>query len=149
MYEEYEPSEELKTIIKPACDKAKVAMLSAGQFKAGQWGVGATDYENTRPLKLRLDWELDAETVKERGPVSDHVLELMYGMVATDMDDLLQNGDKDNPSDPLLRVADGSKKTGKKLVGLDIVEQHLVVVFVERKDVYEYTLYLNAVPEWE
>lgn len=144
---EYTPTEELKTVIEPACDKARKELEGAGFFKSGQCHAGYTDWENITPIRLRLDWELDAHAVKEN-PLAENVLRLMYTQVAADLDDLFQNGDTDSVTDPLMKTADGSRKTGKKLVGLDIAEQHLMVVFVRRKDSYEYTLYLNIVPEW-
>jgi hypothetical protein len=143
--EQYDPTEELKTVIEPACEKARGELEF---FKSGQYHSGYTDWENTSPVRLRLDWEIEASAVGS-DPVADHILRLMYTQVAADLDDLFQNGDRETVTgDPLMSAADGSRKTGKKLVGLEFAEQSLIVVFVTRKDSYEYTLFVNLVPEW-
>lgn len=143
---EYEPSEELKTVIMPAIDRARERIQNVREWRPGYWheGPNVTDCVIYR---ARLDWEIEDSAVNDA--LADNALREMYVMAAGDLDDVLQNGDRSRPNDPLLSLLDGSKKRGKKLKSFDVVEQTLWVQHVEKKKTYEYTLWVNFTAEWE
>lgn len=146
---EYEPTAELTTVIMPAIDKARELMLGTPKNQRGLYYVGPSTAEaDAKIVRLRLDWEIADDAMEENGEVDNAVLRLLYGQVAGDLDDLLENGDQDLVGDPLLKTVNGSRKRGKKLTALELVEQNLLVRHSERKEATEYTLYVNIVPEW-
>jgi len=63
--------------------------------------------------KLRLDWELSTETLEdnlEGEALEDHIARMMATQAGNDLEDFAINGDTAS-SDPLLKVADGWRKT--------------------------------------
>lgn len=146
---DYEPTEELATIIMPEVNKARERMLDTPKNQRGYYYVGPETEENDgKRYSLRLDWEIADEAMKEDKDLDDKVLRILYGQVAGDLDDLLENGDFDLVGDPLLRTLNGSRKRGKKLSALTILGQNLLVEHKEKKKATEYTLYVSIVPEW-
>lgn len=63
--------------------------------------------------KLRLDWELSAESLEdnlEGEALEDHVARLMANAAANDLEDLAINGNVNNTDDALLKSFDGWRK---------------------------------------
>lgn len=63
--------------------------------------------------KLRLDWELSAESLEdnlEGEALEDHVARLMANAAANDLEDLAINGNVENTEDALLKSFDGWRK---------------------------------------
>lgn len=95
--------------------------------------------------RLRLDWEFSDAAVANQ----DTIIDLMVDQLTTDLEDLIENGDVDNGSDPLLKSIDGSKKRGKQPVDIDIFEAVLFSEHFEKKRVTHFTTYLLMHVEWE
>lgn len=92
--------------------------------------------------RLRLDWELAIPKPSEEALTSTDIVYLMTEFLKTDLEELIQNGDVDNSSDPLLKTIDGSKKRGKEPIAIDIFGAHLFWETKPRKGTTEYALYI-------
>ena len=95
--------------------------------------------------RLRLDWELSTK-VRASPEVTSR---LMLDTIKDDLLDLIENGDRDNLQDALLKTIDGSKKLGKEPRNIDIFSAQLFWEYKERNGMVEYTLYLLMAVQWE
>ena len=80
-------------------------------------------------VKLRLDWELSAESLEdnlEGEALEDHIARLMAAQAANDIEDLAINGDTTLSGDPLLKSFDGWRK--RLLSGAHVLDNAAAVI---------------------
>lgn len=122
------------------------------------------DYQNTEGVPFgkmfRLDFEISAESASlgDEHPVfrefkafdgQSAIAKMLLMQVETDLQDVVENGDMENYSDPLLKVMDGIvKHGGAEPTRVVIREARCFWEYNEKKDTREYTLYLNVYTEW-
>lgn len=97
-------------------------------------------------VNLRLDWEWNKGS---QAPEYKRVWPLMAQQVYRDLTDLIENGDHDKVDDPLLKMMDGSKKTGRTPVGVEIGGLTIYAEEKEKKDSVEYTVYMAVKVHWK
>lgn len=97
--------------------------------------------------RLRLDWELAKDVVESA--TNDKLAEMMVAQMYPDLSDLIEHGDVTNYRDPLLNAMDGSKKRGKAPRNIDIFEVNLYSEYKEKKNSYEYTVFILLAVQWE
>lgn len=104
-------------------------------------------------VNLRLDWEISRTANDEAAEEGVFPLDLAKPLLSlamsTDLADLAENGDSSDASDPLLKMADGSKKLGKTLDSVDIAAMKIFAQWKPVKDATEYTVYLAAKFNWQ
>jgi hypothetical protein len=98
-------------------------------------------------VQARMDWELVAEDTEDE-ITHRIIMEMMAEQLLMDICDIAENGDTDK-DDPTLHLADGRKKHGKTLKGLDIIECFGFQQFNMQKDAIEYTFYIAYNYVWE
>lgn len=99
-------------------------------------------------VQARLDWELVTEEIEDE-VTHKVIMAMMAEQLLMDICDIAENGDTSNTADPTLYLADGRKKHGKTLKGLDIIEAYGFQRFVPQKDATEYTFYIAFNYVWE
>lgn len=110
-----------------------------------RWYKGELDYPNEDSKNLRLDWELaDAA----QGKTQD-VARLILDNLKLDLEDLIENGDIDQTSGPLLKTWNGSKKRGQELVEFVVLHAHLEKEYKKNKKSTEYTLFIRPYLKWQ
>lgn len=84
---------------------------AAAQADGSYENAGATFSKvDLSTKKLRLDWEVSTEALEdniEGGALEDHLVRLMTGAFANDIEDLAINGDLSKTTDPFLGIMDG------------------------------------------
>lgn len=114
------------------------------------YGYFGTGDRSATVARLRLDWELSGEFVRElhESENTDKILGMMNHAFSLDLNDLVENGDIYS-NDPLLKIMDGTKRRGKEPTLVDIFSANLHFKYHERKDTTEYTVYILMAVKWE
>jgi len=119
------------------------------EYKRWKSGELLKDESSTQ---VRMDWELSDEAFKE---VDSNVKQLMINQIKFDLEDLIENGDRHNAADALLKAIDGSKKRGQEPVEIQILGA-ILYKEVKKKQYrdttgisHEYTLFLRPYIRWE
>ena len=97
----------------------------------------------THVARLRQDYEFFVK-FDDWSKLGD----LMLDQLKLDLEDLLENGDINKTSDPLLKAMDGAVKRGKEPVEVDIFAMHFYKSYHKRKDTIECTTYLLLFTNW-
>jgi len=86
-------------------------LRAAAQADGSYENAGATFSKvDLATKKLRLDWEVSTEALEdniEGAALEDHLVRLMTGAFANDIEDLAINGDVSKTTDPFLGIMDG------------------------------------------
>lgn len=86
-------------------------LRAAAQADGSYENAGATFSKvDLATKKLRLDWEISTEALEdniEGAALEDHLVRLMTGAFANDIEDLAINGDLSQTTDPFLGIMDG------------------------------------------
>jgi hypothetical protein len=93
--------------------------------------------------RVRLDFELDGQE-----QTKEVVRTVAYELAKNDLLELVEYGDIDNHSDPLLNIVDGSRKRNKIMKDFNIRSVYLYKEWIEKKNSVEYTMYFNFRPIW-
>jgi hypothetical protein len=105
------------------------------------------ELDHSKIVRLRFDYELDAY-----GEVpawdKDSISRLMVAAIEGDLLDVIENGDRDG-NDPLWKVFDGRKKTGKNPTDVRVDEMVVYREYKPKKGAYEYTMFMLLTVEWE
>lgn len=131
--------ERCKTRIKDNIDPS-LAPLQNGEMAA------YSELRKDGSVNLRLDWELASDVVQEVSV--DKLLDLMFVQAESDLEKLLEDGDIDHTTDPLLKALDGAKKRGRQPSAVDITAVNLIQEFSSRKETVRYTMYLTLNTQW-
>lgn len=126
----------------------------ATEFEDWPKGMSRQDFDgwqhstSDNSIQARMDFELNVDEFEDE---VEHrlAMALMLEQMLEDICDIAENGDTANTNDPTLKLADGRKKHGKTLKGLDIIETYGFQQAVPRKGAVEYTFYFAFNFIWE
>lgn len=114
--------------------------VSSKDFRIDEFdGWEKSTAENS--VQVRYDFELASKEIEDKA-TEDAIAGVIVEALLHDICDVAENGDTDNVNNPTLKIADGRKKHGKTLEGLDIIETFGFKEWSARKDATEYTFYL-------
>lgn len=105
---------------------------------------GGDDEFGNRSWAVRLDFEMETDA-RGNGPANHKARRHMIDVMATDMADLVINGNRSG-TDPLLKIYDGEKRSGLTLV--DFKSNNIVYYkqYAPKKNTVEYTAWTVIKP---
>lgn len=104
--------------------------------------------KNADTCNVRLDWQV-AEGLPDEEGAEDALKQLMVAQAKFDIEDLLENGDRQAyVHDAILKALDGTRKRDKELVNVEFLGYSLYRQHLKKSKRYEYTLYLALYAQW-
>jgi hypothetical protein len=153
-YDNWTPDPQIKEIVdrrmvevrQQFLDRIKVPDTIAGSPKRDHIVYNGSQ-DTLRTVMMRLDFELAYEDSPSE-KADEAIVDILVEQLSSDFYDLLENGDADNRTDPLLGALNGKNKVGKELSDVIIGDIALYKEHVPRKKSVEYTIYTRVGPLW-
>jgi hypothetical protein len=94
--------------------------------------------------RVRMDWTLATKDLEEG--LDSKIAKLMFRQAAEDIHDIIENGDAQEVSDPLLKTLNGAKVRGADPKNFEVLQA--VLTSMDRKDMRDYTLFVTFHVDW-